>query len=224
MHNVGKHLKGLYAITDAALQPPQVLCERVSLAIEGGAAIIQYRDKSGDAGLRLEQAAAVTALCRERGVCAIVNDDVALAAACGAHGVHLGRNDAALAEARRVLGERAIIGVSCYNSLELAQAAVDQGADYLAFGRFFPSKTKPGAVQAEPALIREARRRWALPVAAIGGITTDNAGALLDAGADMLAVVRGVFAATDVRLAASGYAALFDQRHEHERLAGTLQI
>jgi thiamine-phosphate pyrophosphorylase len=204
-------LRGLYAITDAGLQPPERLCERVSLAIIGGAALIQYRDKSADARLRLAQAGALAELCRLRAVPLIINDDVALAADCGADGVHLGRDDAAVELARRRLGDAAIIGVSCYNRLDLAHRAAEQGADYVAFGRFFVSGTKPDAVQADSALIEEAKRRWPLPVAVIGGLTPYNAAALVAAGADMLAVVRGVFAADDVSRAAAAYAALFDQ-------------
>ena len=208
-----ERLRGLYAITDARLQSPDTLYQRVSLAIDGGASIIQYRDKSADRRLRLEQAQALVELCRARGARLIVNDDVTLAATCGADGVHLGRDDASLSAARQRLGDTAIIGVSCYNSLELAEAAAGQGADYLAFGRFFPSQTKPDAVQADLELIREAKRRWPLPIAAIGGITADNAAMLLSAGADMLAVVQGVFAAADVREAATRYAALFNRHH-----------
>jgi thiamine-phosphate pyrophosphorylase len=213
MEHACERLRGLYAITDARLQSPDALYQRVSLAIDGGASIIQYRDKSADRRLRLEQARALVELCRARGARLIVNDDVALAATCGADGVHLGRDDTSLSVARQRLGDTAIIGVSCYNSLELAEAAAGQGADYLAFGRFFPSQTKPDAVQADLELIREAKRRWALPIAAIGGITADNATALLSAGADMLAVVQGVFAAADVREAAARYAALFNRHH-----------
>ncbi len=202
-------LRGLYAITDARLQPADSLCERVSLAIDGGAALIQYRDKSTDARFRLRQARALAELCAQRGVRLIINDDVALAADCGADGVHLGRDDTTLATARRLLGDRAIIGASCYNRLDLAQQAADAGADYLAFGRFFPSQTKPGAVQAGVDLIRQAKRRFPLPVAAIGGINPYNAIPLLAAGADMLAVIHGVFGADDVRQAAADYARLF---------------
>jgi thiamine-phosphate pyrophosphorylase len=208
-------LRGLYAITDAGLQADTELCERVAMAIDGGAALVQYRDKSADGRLRRTQARALAGLCEARGVPLIVNDDVALAAECGAAGVHLGREDMDPVAARQVLGDAAIIGVSCYNRIERAARAAGQGADYLAFGRFFPSRTKPDAVQAGIELIREARRRWALPVAAIGGITPYNAAPLLDAGTAMLAVVQGVFAAADVRRAAAGYAALFDSRSEH---------
>ncbi len=202
-------LRGLYALTDAALQAPEQLAERVSLAIDGGATLIQYRDKSDDARARLQQARTLAALCRARGVLFIVNDDVALAAGCDAHGVHLGRTDMELRAARRLLGSEALIGVSCYNDLSLARAAAAGGADYLAFGRFFPSRTKPAALQADPELLRQARRELSRPLAAIGGISADNAGQLIAAGADMLAVVHSVFGATDIRAAATAISARF---------------
>jgi len=203
-------LRGLYAVTDAHLQAPGQLTVHVSLAIDGGAALVQYRDKSDNYRLRLQQANALAELCRARGVPLIINDDVKLAGDCGAQGVHLGRDDADPHAARSQLGAEAIIGVSCYNDLSLARRAVRLGADYIAFGRFFPSQTKPGAVQASPDLIRQAKQEQSLPVAAIGGITPDNAGQLIDAGADMLAVVQGVFAATDVRRAATAFSVLFE--------------
>ena len=202
-------LNGLYAITDARLQRPDQLTECVRQAIDGGARLIQYRDKSADAVFRLRQANALADLCRQRGVTLIINDDVELAAECGAQGVHLGENDADPQTARQLLGANAIIGVSCYNRLPLALQAANQGADYIAFGRFFPSRTKPKAVQASLDLIRMARQQLSLPLAAIGGITAHNAAALLDAGVAMLAVVHGVFGAADIRQAAAAYAALF---------------
>jgi thiamine-phosphate pyrophosphorylase len=202
-------LRGLYAITDATLQPAEQLTDRVRQAIDGGAALIQYRDKSAAARLRLHQARALAELCRSRDVTLIINDDVALAADCGAQGVHLGRDDSGLSAARRLLGDSAVIGISCYNELERARRAVAEGADYLAFGRFFPSHTKPDAVLAAPGLIRACKQHWPLPVAAIGGITAGNAAPLLAAGADMLAVVHGIFATGDVRQAAAAYALLF---------------
>ena len=202
-------LRGLYAVTDAGLQPAAALCERIALAIDGGARLVQYRDKSGDARRRLAEARALAELCHARGIPLIVNDDIALAAESGADGVHLGRDDADPGEARRQLGDTAVIGISCYNRLELAQRAADAGADYLAFGRFFASQTKPDAVQAHSDLVEAARSRWPLPIAVIGGITPYNAAPLVAAGADLLAVVRGVFGAADVRRAAAAYAALF---------------
>jgi thiamine-phosphate pyrophosphorylase len=181
----------------------------VSLAIDGGAALVQYRDKSDNHRLRLQQAKALAELCHARGVPLIINDDVELAGDCGAQGVHLGRDDADARAARSLLGAEAIIGVSCYNDLSLARRAAESGADYIAFGRFFPSQTKPGAVPAGPDLIHQAKQELSLPVAAIGGITPDNAGQLIDAGADMLAVVNGIFAAADIQRAAADYSVFF---------------
>lgn len=202
-------LRGLYAITEASLQSPGQLLERVAQALEGGARVLQYRDKSDDAALRLREARGLAELCRAHGVPLIINDDVQLAADSGADGVHLGKDDADPAAARRRLGAQAIIGVSCYNQWQRAQRAAEQGADYIAFGRFFASRTKPAAVQADVQLIARARQELGLPVVAIGGITPHNGVSLVAAGADMLAVVQGVFAAADVRRAAAAYAALF---------------
>ena len=204
-------LHGLYAVTDPALQAPGQLAASVAQAIDGGTALVQYRDKTGNAGTRLLQAGALADICRARGVVFIVNDDIMLAADCGAHGVHLGKDDADPRSARKLLGTEAIIGVSCYNDLSLAHAAAEAGADYIAFGRFFPSRTKPAAVQAGPELIRQAKQDLSLPIAAIGGITPANAGQLIDAGADMLAVVQGIFAAADVRRAAAAFSVLFER-------------
>lgn len=202
-------LRGLYAITDAGLQHPDRLIDAVTRAIDGGAQLIQYRDKSGDTRLRSRQASALATLCNTHNILLIINDDLELAAACGAHGVHLGRYDPDLQQARQQLGHDAIIGISCYNRLELAHKAAQQGADYIAFGRFFPSHTKPDAVTAEIDLIRQAKQQLTLPIAAIGGITTANAAPLIEAGADMLAVVHGVFAADDIHRAAATYSQLF---------------
>lgn len=202
-------LRGLYAITEASLQSPGQLLERAAQALDGGVRVLQYRDKSDDAALRLRQARGLAELCRAHGVALIINDDVQLAADSGADGVHLGKDDANPAAARRRLGTQAIVGVSCYNQWERAQRAAEQGADYIAFGRFFASRTKPAAAQADAQLIARARRELGLPVVAIGGITPHNGVSLIAAGADMLAVVQGVFAADDVRRAAAAYAALF---------------
>lgn len=204
-------LTGLYAITDSQLTPGDTLLPAVEAALRGGARVIQYRDKSGDSVRRQHEADALNTLCRAHGALLIVNDDVALAAAVGASGVHLGRDDPQLAAARRRLGSGAIIGVSCYNQLTRAQAAAEQGADYVAFGRFFPSLTKPDAVAATPELLREARRALRLPLVAIGGITPENGGQLIAAGADMLAVIHGVFGQPDIEAAARRFAALFTQ-------------
>ena len=202
-------LHGLYAITDAGLQHPDQLIDAVTRAIDGGASLIQYRDKSSDTRLRTRQASALTALCNTHDVLLIINDDIELATACGAHGVHLGRDDPDPRQARQRLGPAAIIGVSCYNRLELAHHAAQQGADYIAFGSIFPSRTKPEATAAGIDLIRQAKQQLTLPIAAIGGITAANAAPVIEAGADMLAVVRGVFAADDIQQAAAAYTQLF---------------
>ena len=200
---------GLYAITDQQLILEGELTERVNKAIDGGAAIIQYRDKSSGKARRLEQATVLASLCRARDVPLIINDDIELARAINADGVHLGINDESVRAARAKLGEDAIIGVSCYNQLARAQDAVAAGADYVAFGRFFASKTKPNAATADINLLVEARQQLRIPIVAIGGITPDNGAALIAAGADWLAAIDGVFGQTDVYAAALGYTGLF---------------
>ncbi len=202
-------LRGLYVITDSDLIAPGRLSSCVLAAILGGARIIQYRDKSRGADKRLWEARELGELCRAREVPMIVNDDVELAAAAGAAGVHLGKDDASVATARMRLGKQALIGVSCYNRLDLALEAAAQGADYVAFGSFFSSPTKRDAVRADIELLRRARSSLSLPIVAIGGITPGNGDALLAAGADCLAVISGVFGHTDVKAAARAYARLF---------------
>jgi thiamine-phosphate pyrophosphorylase len=202
--------RGLYAIADTALIPGDQLIEAVAFAIQGGAMMLQYRDKSDDAIKRQWEAQDLVNLCRPLGVPLIINDDVQLAAQVRAHGVHLGKDDPHIAEARQLLGPNAIIGVSCYNELERAIAAEQAGADYVAFGSFFPSSTKPQAVRAELALLREAKNRLKVPVVAIGGITADNGAQLIEAGADLLAVINDVFGQPDVRKAAENIARLFE--------------
>lgn len=204
-------LRGLYVLTDAALLPERQMLDGVAAAIRGGAQLVQYRDKSTDTARRQREAGALLALCRQHAVPLIVNDDVQLAHFIGADGVHLGRDDAPLAQARVQLGPHALIGVSCYDSLPRAIAAAQQGADYVAFGSFFASPSKPDAVPAPVELLTAARRELSIPLCAIGGIRPDNATTLLSAGADMLAVISGVFAAQDIQLAAQDYARLFRQ-------------
>ncbi len=197
-------LKGLYAITDSALIPDHQFSAKVAAALRGGARIVQYRDKRDSPALRLKLATDLVYLCREHGALSIINDDVELAAQVGADGVHIGKDDAALNHARERLGQGAIIGVSCYNRLDLALEAEKQGADYVAFGAFFPSQIKPDAVPASLEFLRNAKEKLTIPSCAIGGITTENAQALIDAGADMLAVISSVFAADDIEFAARG--------------------
>lgn len=210
------NLSGLYVVTPTPADATStgVLTEQVSAALAGGARIVQYRDKTRDAFRRRERAAALAALCRRRGVPLIVNDDVDLALAVAADGVHLGRDDCDPGTARRLLGAARLIGVSCYNDFDLALAAVDAGADYVAFGSFYPSPSKPRAVRADPDLLRRGRRTLPTPVVAIGGITPENGAALLEAGADALAVVSAVFGQTDIRAAARRFANLFDRTED----------
>ena len=203
-------LRGLYAITASLQAAPGDLAQQVRDALSGGARLIQYRDKSHDIVRRRAEAETLRALCEAAGAPLIINDDVELAAAVSAHGVHLGRDDADVAAARRALGEGALIGVSCYNEFARAEAAGSAGADYVAFGSFFPSPTKPQAVKADASLLVRAARELAVPVVAIGGITPENGRQLIAAGADMLAVVHGVFCQPDVAAAARSYARLFD--------------
>lgn len=200
---------GLYVLTDADLIPDAGLMAAVEQAILGGARLVQYRDKSNDTARRLQQARDLQALCRRYGVPLLINDDVELALQAGAAGVHLGKDDAPLTAARARLGASACIGVSCYNELERAPAAVAAGADYVAFGSFHPSATKPAAVTAEIKLLLAARRCVPVPIVAIGGITPANGGRLIAAGADYLAVVQGVFGQADIRAAARAYSDLF---------------
>lgn len=202
--------EGLYAITDSNLIPAAELVNRVARAIAGGAVAIQYRDKQLPAAERLQQATALVTLCGQHEVPLLINDDVDLAAAVGAAGVHLGRHDSSVQAARTRLGSDAIIGVSCYNQLERGIAAAAAGADYVAFGRFFSSSSKPDAVPAEPSLLKQAHRQLELPLVAIGGITPENGRTLLAAGASLLAVIHGVFGQPDVRAAAQRYKDLFE--------------
>ena len=200
---------GLYAIADSSYLAADQFVPAVRAALDGGARVIQYRDKTSDAQQREALARALNALCHERGVPFIINDDMRLAAIVGAAGVHLGRDDPDIGAARAALGPTALIGVSCYNELARAQAAQAAGADYVAFGRFFPSRTKPQAVPATPELLHVARAALKIPIVAIGGITPENGASLIAAGADALAVIEGVFAQPDIRAAANRYTRLF---------------
>ncbi|MCP5352402.1 MAG: thiamine phosphate synthase [Chromatiales bacterium] len=198
-------LRGLYVIT----RPHPDLTMQTDAALRGGARIVQYRDKSADGQRRLAEARALRELTRQHDALLLINDDIDLAIAVDADGVHVGREDAACREARRQLGDDTIIGVSCYDRLELARAAQNDGADYVAFGSFFPSPTKPDAVRADVALLKIAHAELSVPVCAIGGITIAVAPLLLHAGADMLAVISDIYEAEDIEAAARAYAAAF---------------
>lgn len=200
--------RGLYAITPDERDTARLLA-RVRAVVDAGACWLQYRNKTADDRLRREQASALLPLCRAAGVPLIVNDDWRLAAAIGADGAHLGEDDGGLGEARAALGSDALLGASCYASLERARDAVTRGANYVAFGAFFPSPTKPHARRACPTLL-QASAALGVPRVAIGGITPDNGRALVAAGADLLAVISGVFDAPDPAAAVRAYRRCFD--------------
>jgi thiamine-phosphate pyrophosphorylase len=215
--DAGGRLRGLYAITPEMLDTER-LADLARAALEGGAAVLQYRAKDIPPGVALLQARRLAGLCRDHGALFIVNDSIELAAAVQADGVHLGRDDGSPKHARMVLPD-AVIGVSCYDEPGRALAAAAGGADYVAIGSVFASTTKPGAVRAPLAAIGEARAASSLPVVAIGGITHANAAQAIAAGADMVAVINAVFSARDVRAAAREFARLFDldTGHDHVR-------
>ena len=203
-----KPLGGLYAITDEQLLT-EIFTEKVEEVLSGGARLLQYRNKGKDKSLQQMQSKQLRKLCDAYDTLLIINDDIELAKYCAADGVHLGENDGNLRHARQQLGDNKIIGASCYNSMEKAAQAAQEGADYLAFGSFFPSKTKPNAMPADSRLLSLAKARFKLPMCAIGGITTTNAPPLIAAGADMLAVITDLFSAANCRVRAQAYQALF---------------
>jgi len=202
--------QGLYAVTRDGLAG-DALIARCEAVLAGGAAMLQYRDKGSPPGRRRADAEGLLRLTRSYGIPLVINDDLELAVAIGADGVHLGRDDEDTAAARRVLGPRRIIGVSCYDRPGEAVAAQEAGADYVAFGRFFASSSKPGASGASIDVLRRARPHLHVPVVAIGGIHGENGAALLAAGADLLAVIGALFDAPDPRRAAASIQRLFEQ-------------
>lgn len=190
-------LHGIYAITDAKLMGPNLI-DMVEQSILGGIHILQYRNKTADIEQQEKEAQLLSQLCKKRKILFLVNDDIELAIKVDADGVHLGQNDTLIKEARNSLGKNKIIGITCHNKIELAQKAQNDGADYVAFGRFYPSKTKPNATQANLSLISSARKLISIPIVAIGGITPDCAPSLLKEGAHMLAIVHGIFGQHDI--------------------------
>lgn len=200
--------RGLYVITRDLEEKRDSLIDEVEAAIRGGAAVVQYRAKEGRSSV--SEARQLLSVCRRFSVPLIINDDVSLAHAIGADGVHLGREDGALRLAREVLGTQSIIGVSCYDDLSRARQAQEAGATYVAFGRFFPSLTKPNAPCARLETLSRAKGEIDLPIVAIGGITLENGGALLESGAQVLAVIEGVFGAQCPENAAAAFRALWD--------------
>jgi thiamine-phosphate pyrophosphorylase len=204
-----KKINGVYAITPDQPHTAQLL-DDVAAALTGGVRLLQYRNKQASDGLRLVQAGALAVLCRNQGATFIINDDARLAATVDADGVHLGGEDMAVPAARQIVGHGKIIGVSCYDDLARGATAIMDGVDYLAFGSFFASPNKPAAVRARLALLAEARRQFALPLVAIGGIDRHNAPALMRAGANAIAVISALFAAQDISIAARDLVHLFE--------------
>ncbi|MDE0513242.1 MAG: thiamine phosphate synthase [Gammaproteobacteria bacterium] len=190
-------MKGLYAITDCDRLSSDSLISTTEQILRAGVVALQYRDKSGNHARRKYEAGELQQLCKEHNSLFIINDDLQLAVLTGSDGIHLGREDGDCRTARNELGTGAIIGVSCYNSLGMALAAQENGADYVAFGSFFPSPSKRNTVTAEPDIIKQAKTKISLPVAAIGGITPANCGTLIEHGADMLAVISSIYQAQD---------------------------
>lgn len=206
-------LRGLYAVTPDDRLLPRLLA-LVQAALDGGVRLVQYRNKQAPAPLKRLQAGELLRLCRAYGARLIVNDDVWLAIEIGADGAHVGRDDIDLATAREALGNKRILGVSCYDELARAEAAAKADANYIGIGSMFPSSTKPGTVIAPLDLLAEARRRFGGPVAAIGGITIRNAPEVIAAGADMVAVVSDLFDAMDISRRAEEFATLFKRNRD----------
>lgn len=207
---VAQRMRGLYAVTPTGL-PAVDLLGRVAAALQGGALLVQYRDKGRDAEQRSEIARALLYLCRQAGARFLVNDDLALALAIDADGVHLGAADGDLSAARQALRPGALLGASCYADFARARAAVAAGADYVAFGSVHHSPTKPMAERAPLSLFVRCRNELRVPACAIGGIRIDNARPLLTAGADLLAVISDLFDAPDVAARAAAYRQLYEQ-------------
>jgi thiamine-phosphate pyrophosphorylase len=202
----------LYAITDSQLLPGDTLFSGVEAALRGGCKLVQYRDKSNDKTRRLFEAKKMLALCSQYQAQLLINDDVSLAQEIGAHGVHLGQGDTNPVAARIILGSHAIIGVTCHDSLALAQQAIKDSANYIAFGRFFSSNTKPDARPAPLSLLREARCNFPkTPIAAIGGIDLTNAHDVIESGADILAVCQSLFGAANIEARAQAFTHLLKQ-------------
>ena len=205
-------IRGLYALTPDESDTAR-LTALVQAALEGGARLVQYRNKVASPQLRREQAQALLALCRRHGVPLIVNDDLALAVEIDADGAHLGRDDGDVAAARKRLHGK-LLGASCYNEVARAIAAQQAGADYVAFGRFFDSVTKPGDIRASLDLVAEARRHVHVPIVAIGGITLEHTPRLIAGGVDAVAVISALFSSPDVRRTAQRFATLFTAKRD----------
>ncbi|WP_211451647.1 thiamine phosphate synthase [Collimonas antrihumi] len=204
-------MKGLYIVTPD-WDDTEKLLRVTEQALQGGAALLQYRHKTADAALRQQQAEALLSLCRRYQRPFIINDYVDLCLALDADGIHVGGTDASVAEVRAMVGADKIVGASCYGDLELAHAAYRAGASYVAFGGFYPSRVKKYPVTTPPDIVTRAKAEIAVPNVVIGGMTQENAVPLIAAGADMVAAISSVYLADDPTAAARSFAALFENR------------
>ena len=211
---MAKLINGLYAITPEMGDTAQLLRD-VEAALRGGAGVLQYRAKHLPANLKANQAQALQVICKKFRVPLIINDDAALAASMSASGVHIGAQDMPVGEAHQSLLAGMLVGVSCYDQLPLAVDAEASGADYVAFGSFFASATKPNAVRPSLDLLHEAKKTISCPIVAIGGITLANAPLLIEAGADAVAVITALFEASDIEAAARQFSQLFRSSQKH---------
>ena len=210
---MNKKLTGLYAITNESLMPVNVFHSMAEAALVSGTKIIQYRDKSHDTEKRIQQANELRALCNKYNATLIINDDIELTLKSHADGIHLGKDDTSINEARKRLGPNKIIGVSCYNKISLAEKAIMDGADYIAFGSFFGSSIKPDAPKADAKLIATIKEHYDTPICCIGGITTNNCHTLLSESADMLAVISELFSSpkiSDIQKKCAQFLSAFD--------------
>ena len=201
-------IKGLYAITPD-MADLNTLIQKTQSAIEGGAFMVQYRSKIQDRDVKMQQCAAILRLCREYEIPCIVNDDVDMCRSLEADGVHLGEKDDNIAEVRRILGEDAIIGSSCYDQLERAKQAQKEGASYVAFGAMYPTSTKPNAPRATIGLLREANSQIQIPIVAIGGITVNNAHDVIETGVDAIAVINSLYESHSIKETAETLSQMF---------------
>ena len=204
-----KHML-LYAVTDRAWIGTQTLYQQVEAALKGGATCVQLREKELDEAAFLQEAKELCALCRRYGVPFIVNDNVDVAQACGADGVHVGQEDMKAGEVRRRVGEDMILGVSVH-TVEEARRAVRDGADYLGLGAVFPTSTKTDADQMSNETLRDICGTVEIPVVAIGGLNRDNILRLSGSGVDGVALVSAIFGAEDIEAACRELCALSEQ-------------
>ena len=206
--------KGIYLVTEHERLPFARLLSITESLLPKGIAALQYRNKQADSAQKRIEARQLQTLCKTWKVPFIINDDISLAIELQADGVHLGRDDGSCSEARKRLGPNMLMGISCNNDINRANQAVQDGADYIAFGAMFPTSSKTNTVQATPDLIRQAKQRYTIPIVAIGGITPENCGPVINAGADLLAVISSVYLASDPAQVIDNFNKLMAKKYE----------